>query len=56
MLNATYASGACTRKIANLSAQSIVEIKFTGQDMGEVVAVYPQVCLSSAEASSGRLN
>lgn len=56
MLNATYASGACTRKIANLSAQSIVEIKFTGQDMGEVIAVYPQVCLSSAEASSGRLN
>lgn len=56
MLNATYASGAYTRKIANLTAQSIVEIKFTGQDMGEVVAVYQQVCLSSAEASSGRLN
>lgn len=54
-MNATYASGAYTRKTANISAQSIVEIKFTG-DMGEVVAVYPQVCLTSAEPSSGRLN
>lgn len=56
MLNATYTSGAYTRKIANLTTQSIVEIKFAGQDMGEVVALYPQVSLSSAEASSGRFN
>ena len=56
MLNATTATGACTRKIADLKAQSIVEIKFTEQDMGEIVAVYPQVALSSAEVSSGRLN
>ena len=56
MLNATYNTGAYTRKIADLSTQSIVEIKFVGQDMGEVVAVYPQVSLSSVESSSGRLN
>ncbi|MCH5146671.1 MAG: DUF3794 domain-containing protein [Clostridiales bacterium] len=56
MLNATTATGAYTRKIAELKAQSIVEIKFTEQDMGEIVAVHPQVSLSSAEASSGRLN
>lgn len=55
MLNATYLTGAYTRKIANLSAQSIVEIKFS-DDIGEVVAIYPQVSLSSAEVSSGRLN
>lgn len=56
MLNATYLTGAYTRKIANLSAQSIAEIKFSEQDVAEVVAVYPQVSLSSAEVSSGRLN
>lgn len=56
MLNATYNTGAYTRKIAELSAQSIVEIKFVGQDVGEVVAVCPQVSLSSVEAASGRVN
>ena len=56
MLNATTATGTYTRKIANLKAQSIVEIKFTEQDMGEIVAVHPQVSLSSAEVSSGRVN
>lgn len=56
MLNATTATGAYTRKIADLKAQSIVEIKFTEQDMGEIVAVHPQVSLSSAEVSSGRIN
>lgn len=56
MLNATTATGAYTRKIADLKAQSIVEIKFTEQDMGEIVAVCPQVSLTSAEASSGRIN
>lgn len=56
MLNATIATGTYTRKIAEFKAQSIVEIKFTEQDMGEVVAVYPQVSLSSAEVSSGRIN
>ena len=55
MLNASIASGTYTRKIAELKVQSIVEIKFTEQDMGEVVAVYPQVSLSSAEVSSGRV-
>lgn len=55
-MNATIATGAYTRKIADFNVQSIVEIKFTEQDIGEVVAVYPQVSLSSAEVSSGRLN
>lgn len=56
MLNATFETGTYTRKIAEISAQSIVEIKFAGANVGEVVAVYPQVSLSSAETSSGRLN
>ncbi len=55
MLNASIATGTYTRTIAELKAQSIVEIKFTEQDMGEVVAVYPQVSLTSAEVSSGRV-
>lgn len=56
MLNATLQTGAYTRKIAEYKTQSIVEIKFTEPDMGEIAAVYPQVSLSSAEASSGRVN
>lgn len=56
MLTATTATGVYTRKIADFKAQSIVEIKFTEQDMGEIVAVYPQVSLTSAEVSSGRIN
>ena len=56
MLNATTATGVYARKIADFKAQSIVEIKFTEQDMGEIVAVHPQVSLSSAEVSSGRIN
>lgn len=56
MLNATFQTGTYTRKIAELSAQSIVEIRFSGQDMGDIVAVCPQVSLNSAEAASGRIN
>ena len=34
----------------------MVEIKFSGQDVGEVVAVYPQISLVNCEVSSGRVN
>ena len=54
MLNATFQTGAYTRKVASVKAQSLVEIKFSGQDIGEVVAVYPQISLNSAEVASGR--
>ncbi len=56
MLNATIATGVYTRKTAELTAQSIVEIRFTEQEPGEAVAVYAQVSLTSAEPSSGRVN
>ncbi len=55
-INAQYQTGTYTRKAAYLSAQSVVEIKFNAQDAGEAVAVYPQICLSSCEVSSGRVN
>lgn len=55
MLNATFQSGAYTRKVADIKAQTIVEIKFSGQDAGEIVAAYPQVSLNSAEVASGRI-
>jgi len=42
--------------VAKLKSQSMVEIKFAGQDMGEVVAVYPQISLNLCEVSSGRAN
>ena len=55
MLNANYRTGAYLRAVTSIKTQSIVEIKFT-QEMGEVLAVYPQVSPSTAEISSGRIN
>lgn len=55
-INAQQQSGTYLRQVANLSTQSVVEIKFSGQEIGEVVAVYPQISLSSLEISSGRAN
>ena len=55
-INAQQQSGTYLNQVANLSTQSVVEIKFSGQEIGEVVAVYPQISLSSLEISSGRAN
>ncbi|MDE7330003.1 MAG: DUF3794 domain-containing protein [Clostridia bacterium] len=55
-LNAQYQTGTYTRTAVALSAQSMVEIKFSAQDLGEAVAVYPQISLNSCEVSSGRVN
>ncbi|MBD5583684.1 MAG: hypothetical protein HDQ88_01175 [Clostridia bacterium] len=54
-INAQNQTGTYTRRVVELNAQSMVEIKF-GQDAGEVVAVYPQISLNSCEVSSGRVN
>lgn len=54
-LNAQYRTGTFTRQTAALKTQSIVEIKFSGQDTGDVLAAYPQISLNSCEVSSGRL-
>lgn len=53
-LETQYQSGSFSRRIAVLKSQSIVEIKFSGQDVGEVTAVYPQVSLQACETDSGR--
>ncbi len=50
-----YQTETFTKKIANLSAQSVVEVKFS-VDEGEAVAAYPQISLNSCEVSSGRIN
>ena len=55
-INAQQQSGTYLKQIATLSTQSVVEIKFSGQEIGEVVAVYPQISLSALEISSGRAN
>ncbi len=54
-LSTQYSTGTLTRRIAEIDSQSIVEIRLSGQDIGEIVAVYPQVSLSSCEVSSGRV-
>ncbi|MDE6598053.1 MAG: DUF3794 domain-containing protein [Clostridia bacterium] len=54
-LSTQYSTGTLTRRIAEIGSQSIVEIRLSGQDIGEIVAVYPQVSMSSCEVSSGRL-
>lgn len=55
-ISTQYSTNTFTRRIADIKSQSIVEIRFSGQDAGEIVAVYPQVSLSSCEASNGRVN
>ena len=55
-INAQQQSGTFLKQVASLSTQLVVEIKFSGQEIGEVVAVYPQISLSSLEISSGRAN
>ena len=54
-LSTQYSTGAYTSRTAVLKSQSIVEIRFSGQDIGEVAAVYPQVSLSSCETAAGRV-
>lgn len=55
-INAQYQTGSYTKTTATLSAQTMVEIKFSSQDAGEAIAVYPQISLTSYEVSSGRVN
>lgn len=54
-LSTQNSTGAYSRRVAVIKSQSIVEIRFSGQEAGEIIAVYPQVCLSSCEAASGRV-
>lgn len=54
-LSTQSAARAYSRRVAVIKSQSIVEIRFSGREAGEIIAVYPQVCLSSCEADSGRV-
>lgn len=54
-LSTQSAAGAYSSRVAVIKSQSIVEIRFSGREAGEIIAVYPQVCLSSCEAGSGRV-
>lgn len=54
-LSTQYTTEAYTRRTAVIKSQSIVEVRFSGQDIGEITAVYPQVSLSSCEVASGRV-
>ena len=56
MLNTQYAEAAFTQKSGGAKSQSIVEIRFTAGEAGEILAVFPQVSLNSCEVSSGRVN
>jgi len=55
-IQAQFQTGAFTRQVATLGAQSMVEIKFSEENAGEAVAVEPQISLNSCEISSGRVN
>ena len=56
MLNSQYGQATFTRKICDAKSQSIVEIRFSAGEAGEILAVFPQVSLNSCEVSSGRIN
>ena len=53
-LSTQYSTGTYTRRVAVLKSQSIVEIKFSDREAGEISAICPQVSLTSCEISSGR--
>lgn len=53
-LTTQYQTGTFTRRIAELRSQSIVEIRFSNQDIGEVVAISPEISANSVEINSGR--
>lgn len=55
-INTQFQTGTYTNRTAELSAQSMIEIKFSAQDSGEITAVHPQIALTSCEVSSGRVN
>lgn len=55
-LNTQYSLGSYLKRAGEISAQSIVEIRFSDQEIGEVLSFYPQVFSSSCEISSGRAN
>ena len=55
-LSTQCATGAYTGCVSVIKSQSIVEIRFSGQEIGEIIAVYPQVSLAQCEASNGRVN
>lgn len=54
-LSTQSSTGAYSRRVAVIKSQSIVEIRFSGRETGEIIAVYPQVSLTSCEAASGRV-
>ncbi len=55
-VNSQLQTGSYTRKLAVLHTQSVIEIKFANTEAIEVAAVYPQISLTTCEASSGRVN
>ena len=54
-LSTQSSAGAYSRRVAVIKSQSIVEIRFSGREAGEIIAVYPEVSLSSCEAGDGRV-
>lgn len=54
-LSTQSAAGTYSSCVSAIKSQSIVEIRFSGQEVGEIIAVYPQVSLTSCEASNGRV-
>ncbi len=55
-LSTQYSTGTYVGRVAEIKSQSIVEIRVSDRDIGEVCAVYPQVALTSCSADSGRVN
>lgn len=55
-LSTQYSTGAYVKPAAHIKAQSIVEIRFSDNEISEPVAVYPQVGKTGCEVSNGRVN
>lgn len=57
MLKPLQNTESCNKLIKTLTSQSVVESRFPqSSEINEVIAIYPQISLTSCEVSSGRVN
>lgn len=55
-LSTQYSTSIYQKRSKVIKTQTVAEIRFSGQEIGEVSATYAHVALSNCEVSSGRVN
>ena len=55
-INAQTVTETYVKRLTEVNSRSVVECRIQGEDITEILAVSPQVALTSCEVSSGRIN